>query len=253
VLFHLKKAYQIAAYNKLDSIHLLSSVSLAKKYYHEISNKDSTLYYMSIGHKINERLQVKSSMYSLNALNAYVLEGDGKFAEAIEFHLRNIPIADSLKDAKKKAYAFSGIADVYRLQGNGKKAVEYMEFASKAATLLDDSYLNTKVGMSLNLALAYDVNDQREESVALLEATIPMAIKDKPFSEALIYHNLGRSYIINGKYEAAETYLNKALNIDAWATVSRRKLASLKELTTLYTAINRFDEAVIFGEPFWGF
>ncbi|WP_299768292.1 tetratricopeptide repeat protein [uncultured Dokdonia sp.] len=247
-LFHLKKAYQIAAYNTLDSIHLLSSVSLAKKYYHEVSNKDSTLYYMSIGHKINERLQVKSSMYSLNALNAYVLEGEGKFAEAIGFHLRNIPIADNLKDAKKKAYAFSGIADVYRLQGNGKKAVEYMEFASKAATLLDDSYLNTKVGMSLNLALAYDVNDQRKESVALLEATIPMAIKDKPFSEALIYHNLGRSYIINGKYEAAETYLNKALNIDAWATVPRRKLASLKELTTLYTAINRFDEAVIFGE-----
>ena len=247
-LFHLRKAYQIATYNALDSMRLVSSVSLAKKYYHEVSNKDSTWYYMSIGNKINEQLQSKNSMYSLNALKAYVLEGDGKFAEAIELHIKNIPIADSLKDAKKKAYAFSGIADVYRLQGNGKKAVEYMEFASQAVAVLDDSYLNTKFAMSLNLALAYDVNDQREEAVALLEATIPIAIKDKPFSEALIYHNLGRSYIISGKYEAAETYLNKALNIDAWANVPRRKLASLKEITTLDTAINRFDEAVISGE-----
>ncbi|WP_299684519.1 tetratricopeptide repeat protein [uncultured Dokdonia sp.] len=247
-LFHLKKSYQIASDQAMDNMQLRAAVSLAKKYYHIKSNKDSASYYLSIGYDINKQLADQNNLYSLNSLKAYMLSDDGKFTDAIALHLENIPTANTLKDNKKKAYAFSGIADIYRLQGNGKKAVEYMEFASLAANELDDSFINTKLAMSLNLALAYDVNDQREDAVALLESTIPMAIKDKPFSEALIYHNLGRSYIINGRYEKAEIYLNKAMRIEDWASIPRRKVASLKELTTLYTAIHRYEEAIQFGK-----
>ncbi|MEP0265115.1 tetratricopeptide repeat protein [Dokdonia sp.] len=244
-IYHLTQSYSIASKHHIDTLQLTSVIGLAKKYYHEKSDRDSSRYYLDIGYALNKKLQNQRELYSLNILKAYLYDDVGKYSEAIELHLENIKIADNLKNYKIKAYAFSGIADVYRLQGNGEKAVEYMEFARQEVNRLDSTYVHSKFIMSLNLALAYDKNNQLEKAVALLESMIPSSIIDGPFSEAILYHNLGRFYIINEEYTKADIYLSKAMQIDAWSSIPRRRVATLKELSSLYMATNRSKEALV--------
>lgn len=248
IFYHIKKTQQIASANDLDSLELAATVEYAKGYYHLKSNSDSAKYYVKRGLELNSKINDDIALLSLNSVNAYLLEHDGKSSEAIAIHLENVEAADRIKDYKRKAYAYSGISGIYRVQGNGQKAVEYMEFAREAANLLDDSYLNTKLAMSLNLALAYDVNDQSEKGEKLLESILPIAKEYKPFSHAIIAHNLGRSYINSGKLEEAREQLTVAMSTKEWYTIPSRHIASLKEMTSLNMATNKPEEAVKYGQ-----
>lgn len=247
-IFYLKHSYNLASRHHLDSLQLTAIISIAKKYYHEKSDRDSTKYYLNKGFVLNNRLQNQRSLFSLNILEAYLYEDEGKYTDAIEMHLQNVKIADQIKNYDIKAYAYSGIAEAYRLQGNGQKAVEYMEFANGEVNKLDSTYIHSKFVMSINLALAYDKNNQREKGIALLESMIPTSIIDGPFSEAILYHNLGRLYIITEKYDKADKYLLKALQLDAWSSIPRRKVATLKELSSLYMATHQKEEALLMAK-----
>lgn len=247
-IYYLRHSYNLTNKHHLDSLQLITIISIAKKYYHEKSDRDSTKYYLDKGYILNEELQDQQSLFSLNTLKAYLYVDEGKYNDAIEKHLQNVRIAEQIKNYEIKAYAFSGIAETYRLQGNGQKAVEYMEFASKEVHKLDSTYIHSKFVMSLNLALAYDKNDQREKGIALLESMTPSSIMDGPFSEAILYHNLGRLYIITEKYDKADQYLLKSLQIDAWSSIPRRKVATLKELSSLYMATHQKEEALIIAK-----
>lgn len=243
-IFYLKHSYNLAGKHHIDSLQLTAIISIAKKYYHEKSDRDSTKYYLNKGFLLNNKLQNQRSLFSLNILEAYLYEDEGKYTDAIEIHLQNVKIADQIKNYDIKAYSYSGIAEAYRLQGNGQKAVEYMEFARAEVNKLDSTFIHSKFVMSLNLALAYDKNNQREKGIKLLESMIPSSIIDGPFSEAILYHNLGRLYIITEKYDKADKFLLKALQLDAWSSIPRRKVATLKELSSLYMATHQNEEAL---------
>lgn len=247
-IYYLKRSYAIATDTAIDSIRLKACVALSKKYYHQISDIDSTHYYLNLGYAINESVNDSEQRYKLHTIKAYIYESTGRFDNAIALHLQNIAIADSIKNYEKKAFSFSGIADVYRLQKNGVKAVEYMELAKETIDQLDSIQLLTKIKIGLNLALAYDGNNQRKKGIELMEALVPNSIKQGPFTEAIAYHNLGRMYIISERFEEAEEYLLKAMVIPEWSETPRRKAATLKELTTLYVETHRPKEAVLMGE-----
>lgn len=248
IFYHLREAKHIATNNNLDSLLLASTVELTKRHYRFNSDVDSTSYYLEKGYKLNTKIKSDAVLYHLNLMKSYLLEHEGKSAEAIQLHLENLEVADRLNDLKGKASIYSGISGIYRVQGNGQKAVEYMEFAKATADQLDDSFLRTKLMISLNLALAYDVNGSRPKGEELLKSILPLSKKESSFGEAIIAHNLGRFYILDGKYEEAEILLTTAINSKEWSDIPQRRIASLKELSTLYMERNRPKEAVILAK-----
>lgn len=234
-IVYYKKSIAVADNGVNDSILLLSYRGISSVFLSKIVHLDSVIIYANRGLEANKRTQDLLMEFSLVAKKANAYADDGQFDEAIRFHLQSASIADSIPSLVKKAWAFSGVGETYRLQGNGVKAVSFMEKAYAQSRSLDSSEQYTKDAMALNLSLAYDVNGDEDKAAQLLESAIAEVKESAHYTKALFGNNLGRLYIKQRRFEEAENLLLEVLGTDEWYSIPRRRLATLKELSTLYT------------------
>lgn len=247
-LIYYKKSIALADNGVNDSILLRAYKGISSVFLHKVVHLDSAIIYADRGLEANNRIQDIVLKYSLFARKADAYADDGQFDDAIRFHLQNASIADSIPSIGKKAWAYSGVGETYRLQGNGAKAVEYMERAYALSQKLGADEQRTKNAMALNLSLAYDVHGDANKATRLLEKAILEVTEADVFTRALFGNNLGRLYIKQNRFEEAEHLLLEVLGVDEWYSNPRRRLATLKELSTLYTDRGEKKEALTFAK-----
>jgi len=246
-LFYARKSIEHSRKEKTDSLIPWAHYQIGEIFQETRVQLDSALYYADKGLEMvsgNKRTVIE---IKLNGLKANVLTDQGKFNKAVAYYSKNVDLADMIGNSKKKAWSYSGIAETYRLQKNGSNSVKYAELAMGALNPLAPDYALSKLRLGLNLALAYDINDQLEKSTHLLRELITTSSHYSSFQQGIVHHNLGRALIKNTRYIEAEQILLKTLTFDEWVGIPRRKLATLKELVTLYSKTNRLDEAVVLG------
>jgi len=246
-LFYARKSIRLAVKEDMDTLIPWVHHQVGEIFRQTNVQLDSSIYYADRG---LEKLTNDNGIIieiKLNTLKANALSDKGQFDKAITYFSKNVNLADQINNPLKKAWSYSGIAETYRLQKNGLNAVKYAELAMDALDKNAPDYKFSKFRLGLNLTLAYDINDQFEKSTRLLRELAISSSDYDSFQEGIVHHNLGRALIKSRHYEEAEAVLQKTLTFEKWVEIPRRKLATLKELTTLYTKTNRLNKAVILG------
>lgn len=246
-LFYNQISLQVARDLNIDSIAVSAAYKLSSIYYTNLSQREKALEYITLGQTFNQELNDPKYTYNLNHTKGLIETEKGQFVKAIRTLLSNYQIASDLDDTVRMARAYNAVADAHRLNKNGEQALEYANKAYELTSYFPEGTEEKKIGLALNLALAYDAVDERDRCIAILEKLEER--KDlTSFYKAAIAHNLGRSYNLKEEFVKAERKLRQVLEVDAWMSIPRREIATLKELSTLYLETGNYKSAIELGE-----
>lgn len=135
-----------------------------------------------------------------------------------------------------------------RVRSHLEKGIYYMQQAIiinqtiKANRNLADNYVN--------LGIIYeDLNKFEQGRECFLKAiAINDAIHSKPEAYRVIYNNLGKNSNVQGRYEEAIGYLNKALAINLELNRTTSLVHNYRNLSTAYQALKKNEQAEYYGE-----
>jgi len=250
-LYYNKSSLQKAKELKVDTIVASAGYNLSSLYYNELANPEKALEYIAFSKKYTSRLENLRYVYGLNHIKGLIETDRGEFVKAISTLLSNYEIALDLNDPIRMARAYNSIADAHRLNKNGAQAAEYAEKAFELTKKFPEGAEEKKVGLALNLALAYDAAGDKDKCISILE-DLGKRSDLSLFFKGAVAHNLGRSYILKKDFSKAEIELRRATKIDAWMSIPRREIATLKELSTLYLETKDYPKAIQLGEDAYG-
>ncbi len=177
--------------------------------------------------------------YSILATN---LITKGQYAPALQVMQKALSILEQRNDPAETAMASSNLSALYFNLENTEKALEY---ANKTAANYKLANLPAPYADSLLiLGQVYGKMNKQEESLASFEAALELA-EEMGYKEleAEIFPNLGSLHLQRNKYQAAETYLNKGLELCEKFNLVQPHVFALLTLGNLFKAedFNRRD------------
>jgi len=158
----------------------------------------------------SENLKIKRMLATnLYYMGTVYLNQIGDYEKAIDHFIESFHLRESLGNDKETAYSLNGIGNVYKIQGNFDKALEYYfqclgirkEFFRKNKELQNSKEIG---GSFNNIGNTYLSLRNYDKALAYYDSTLQIATKltDKG-TMGMCYHNMGLTYREKGQYEKA--------------------------------------------------
>jgi len=166
-----------------------------------------------IGSKLNNK-QIQADALHKKGLSYYYLDS---YDTAISYYRQSLMMADGIKDSSLTAQAYSGIGNVYRLQGVNDTALFYLQKALEIYTEQKDqkniaAALST-IGDTYLYAGDYDkALDDYNQALG-----IARKIKDK-YREAFCLSSIGNNYFMRGDFPSTK----RIWSPEAWEQLQAR-------------------------------
>lgn len=170
----------------------------------------------------------------------------GQQEKAMAEFLKGLKIAEDTGNKLEIASFMNTIGNSYRKYKDSKSAIAYLEKALELSKSFDNGGSLPKQIFS-NLALAYDMADQKEKSVELLQSVLS-DFELTTYDSSKIYTNIARSYIRMHSYDSALNYLDLGIPLRKRIGSPNHNAYAYKEYATLYAETNQFNKSIKYGE-----
>ncbi|WP_461131190.1 sensor histidine kinase [Spirosoma aerophilum] len=241
--------------------HKLPDTTRANTYYqiantfYKQSKLDSSIHYLQPMLLLSNRVHYLKGMGDYNLLSAQVRLHQGLFDESILCAQAAITYYTQAHRPGYVARVYHNLGLLYKTMGEDQrvkahleKGIFYMQKAIsinqslKADLLLAENYIN--------LGIIYeDLNELERGRECFMKAiAINDAIHAKPEAYRVIYNNLGKNSNVQGRYEEAIGFLNKALKINLELNRTTSLVHNYRNLSTAYQALRKADKAMYYGE-----
>lgn len=231
--------------------------------YYDIANAfykqdkpDSSVHYLRFAQSVSKRAGYLAGLGDYNRLMGVLRMNEGLFRESLRFHQAS---AEYYQQAgyklKSLGQTYSNLGLLYKLMGQSQHVTSYarqgLTYMQQAITINQRLHaLPQLVDNYINIGIIYeDLGEfQLGREYFLKGLTTCEEYAAKPDQYRVLYNNLGKSYNVEGQYELAIGYLNKAVSINS----EPRRYVSLahnyRNLATSYLGLKQFDKAVAYAE-----
>jgi two-component sensor histidine kinase len=219
------------------------------------SKLDSSLYYLEPMRLQCLRTRNIAGLGDYNRLKSVVRLHQGLFEESILNAQAAIGYYSRIHKSGSIANVYHNLGLLYKTMGENQrvrvhleKGLSYMHQAIainqglRAMRPLAENYVN--------LGIIYEDLGQfeRGRECFLKALAINDAAHAKPEAYRVIYNDLGKNSIVQGEYEQAIQYLNKALAINLNLNRTTSLVHNYRNLSTAYYGLNKPDKAIQYGE-----
>ncbi|GAB3774657.1 hypothetical protein GCM10028818_17750 [Spirosoma horti] len=241
-------------YKLPDTTRARTYYNIANSFYKE-SKLDSALYYLKPMLKHCQKTHDLAGLGDYNLLTSVVRLHQGLFDESIL-------CAQAAINYFTKCHKLSSIAKVYhnlgllyktmggdlRIRANLEKGMYYIQQAIRINQELKNN--RSLAENYINLGIIYEdlLEYERGRECFLKALAINDAIHAKPEDYRVIYNDLGKNANVQGKYEQAVMYLNKALAINLELNRTTSLVHNYRNLSTAYQFLKKPDQAILYGE-----
>ena len=243
--FHYANQLDRWSNEKEDNLWLAKAKAQKAALYSQKNIYDSAVLYaeIAISH-FNEAGNKEALLWSLKVLGSAYLDL-GQQEKALAEFLNGLKIAEDTGNKIEVASFLNAIGNSYRKYKDSKSAIDYLERALELSKSIDDNSLPKQIFP--NLALAYDMADQKEKSIDLFKSVLS-DFKLTTYDSSKIYTNIARSYIRMHLYDSAQKYLDLGTPLRQRIGSPNHNAYAYKEYATLYTETNQFDKSITYGE-----
>ena len=219
------------------------------------SQLDSSLYYLEPTRHYYQRTRNLVGLGDYNRLKSVVRLHQGLFEESILNAHAAIGYYNRIHKSGSIANVYHNLGLLYKTMGENQrvrvhleKGLSYMQQAIainqglRAIRPLSENYVN--------LGIIYEDLGQfeRGRECFLKALAINDAAHAKPEAYRVIYNDLGKNSIVQGDYEQAIQYLNKALAINLSLNRTTSLVHNYRNLSTAYYGLKKTEQAILYGE-----
>lgn len=241
-------------YKLADTTRVHTYYDIANSFYKE-SKLDSALHYLKPMLKLCQKTHDLTGLGDYNLLTSVVRLHQGLFDEsilcaqaAINYFTKGHKPGSIAKVYHNLGLLYKTMGGDLRIRANLEKGMHYMQQAIrinqelKNNRLLADNYVN--------LGIIYeDLHEYERGRECFLKAlAINDAIHAKPEAYRVIYNDLGKNATVQGKYEQAIMYLDKALAINLELNRTTSLVHNYRNLSTAYQFLKQPEQAITYGE-----
>lgn len=205
-IVHLHKMYLVEVYTTLGEI------------YRRVGDSNNALNYAEKSTLIceeyldNDPLELAGQYSNLG----HQYKTFGQIQKSFKYFTKALRIVETHNDGIKKSFVYKGIAEVYQIKQDYKKALKFFEKAlDLRKRFFDDQH--PLIAQSYNdLGFIYNVMEQPDKSIPLyIEAMkrYENCYGDNHIDTASIYNNLGEAYRYSKQYSKAYPLIRKAMEI----------------------------------------
>ena len=237
-----------------DTTRSATYYQIANAFYKQ-SQLDSALAYLEPMRQYCQRINYTTGLGEYNRLKSVVRLHQGLFDEAIEcahlaisYYNRNHKTGSVAKVYHNMGLVYKAMGENQRVRAHLEKGLAYTQQAVSinqsigALQSLSENYVN--------LGIIYEDLGQYERGreCFMKALSINDSYRAKPEDYRVIYNDLGKNSIVQGQYEQAIVYLNKALPINQAQNRATSLVHNYRNLATAYYGLKKVDQAIQYGE-----
>ncbi len=219
------------------------------------SQLDSSLTYLEPMREFSQRINYVNGLGEYNRLKSVVRLHQGLFDESIQCAHTAIRHYSRTHKLGAIAKVYNNMGLVYKMMGENQRVRAHLE--KGLAYTQQAIAINQSIGAGqslsdnyVNMGIIYEDLGQYERGRECFMKAL--AINDlnnaKPEEYRVIYNDLGKNSIVQGQYEQAIVYLNKALAINQQLNRSSSLVHNYRNLATAYFGLKKTEQAVRYGE-----
>ncbi|MDW3210143.1 MAG: tetratricopeptide repeat protein [Reichenbachiella sp.] len=244
--FHFADQLESWSNEKEDNFWLAKAKAQKASLYSQKNIYDSAVLYAEVALSLfDETGNKEASLWPLKILGSAYLDL-GQQEKALAEHLKGLKIAEDTSNKIEAASFLNAIGNSYRKYKDSKSAIAYLERALELSKSIDYENSLPKQIFS-NLALAYDMAEQKEKSIDLLKSVLS-DFELTTYDSSKIYTNIARSYIRMHLYDSALKFLDLGIPLRERIGSPNHNAYAYKEYATLYAETNQFDKSITYGE-----
>lgn len=244
--FHFADQLESWSNEKEDNFWLAKANAQKASLYSQKNIYDSAVLYAEVALSLfDETGNKEASLWPLKILGSAYLDL-GQQEKALAEYLKGLKIAEDTSNKIEVASFLNAIGNSYRKYKDSKSAIAYLERALDLSKSIDYEKSLPKQIFS-NLALAYDMAEQKEKSIDLLKSVLS-DFELTTYDSSKIYTNIARSYIRMHNYDSALKYLDLGIPLRERIGSPNHNAYAYKEYATLYAETNQFDKSITYGE-----
>ncbi|MFY0605794.1 MAG: tetratricopeptide repeat-containing sensor histidine kinase [Cyclobacteriaceae bacterium] len=182
-----------------------------------------------------------SYLFTLRRIgNCYDYFGDHD--TAMSFYEECVEMANELEREDVLANCYNNIAGILTDDGKRKEGIEYYKRGLEISNRIGDKILSAK--LYHNSSIAYRKLELFAEAENALNTSLKMSTEmDDLRSTGFAYQGFGFLYNDQGRYDLAEDYMNKTLEIGQKISNSQLQINAREVLDEIYAKTGRFEEA----------
>lgn len=237
-----------------DSTRAFVYYDIANSFYKQ-NHSDSAVYYLKPMRQVCLRANFWNGLGDYNRLNGVINMHQGHFEEALLFYQAAIKAYNKANKPTSIAKVYHNCGLLYKMMGASQGVMAYTQQALvsiQQAIALNERFKASQSlrGNYINLGIVYeDLGNYKLGRECFFKALAPINQTKVTDEDArILYNNLGKNYNVEGQYQQAIGYLEKALAIN----LPQRKFSSLihnyRNLATAYDGLGQSDKAVQYGE-----
>ncbi len=220
-------------------------VSQAKLQRLQYRYEKSAQYFQEAAAALPEGRKKERAEYLASA--GYYLEKIARYTEVLRLDEQSLSMAHEIGDRKGQAALLNNISQIYKVQGNSGKALDYLEQSLPISQELGDKELE---GVTLNnIALIYDAKGDHPNALKYFEQSLSLSreINDKE-GEGNTLSNMGVIYNEQGDNTVALEYHEQALAISREIKDKQIESSCLNNISQVYQEQDKLDAALEFAK-----
>lgn len=167
----------------------------------------------------------------------------GNYNVAVEYTLKNLPIAEQLRDTAELLDAYTTLGNIHSAMGNYVESQQYL----KQARIIGEKINAPTLANILNyIGRGYGKSGQYDSAIFYIKAAMQREL-DFPqpgYGLSYIYNNLAEVYIELGKYEEAIHFYDLSAGLEEERKSPLGKTFTLSGLARVYQRKKEYDKAI---------
>ncbi len=213
--------------------------------------KNKIEYAMKFFEKSKNSFMASGNQHEIARTNsnlAVLQEITGNYKKALEYYFEALVVFGKNEDIRGQSYVTNNIAVTYEEMKNPQKALFYYHKAHQLKKQLGDS---TGIASTLNnIGVLYEEELLNNDS-AFFYYSKALSIYDKINDQenyALVMNNIAMTYILNGQYDIAERYTQKAIAVFTDYANVRGLYRCYKSMVIICIKRGKLEQAELFLE-----
>lgn len=226
-----------------DSATIASMLDLSLQHYRNDPDYALALTDKALEIALNiSNVYLQSRAYSIGGV---ILKNQGKFAEALDKHLKSKAINDSLNLKRALASNYNDIGIIYKTMGEYDKALE--SYLNSNAICVDLELTRGIIMTFNNIGTIYEAKNDDENAIAYYKLAYEKAVEAEILdAQAIAMNNLGEIYAENGEGVIAQDYFRRTLAIDQQTNDKLGSAYSLLNMAGTFIGQKAWDSAQIY-------
>ena len=226
--------------------------------YYDIANAfykqgqlDSAIRYLKLMPPICLRRNDRTGLGDYNRLNGVISMHRGQFEQALTFYQTAIVNYTRAGNLKPVARTYHNLGMLYKMMGESQGVKAYTRQGltyMQQAIALNQRFKATQLlrGNYINLGIIYeDLGDYKLGRECFYKGLDTINhTQVTPEDARILYNNLGKNYNVEGQYQRAITYLEKALSINETLRKNSSLVHNYRNLATAYNGLGQSEKAV---------